>query len=462
MKQSPDDRGSRKDGDQFRPKEDEVSTLQLLSFWHRGVEGELKLLHLPGVLTRPELDGKSALLLLVGLRPDSAVHFWQSGANGVELETALFFDGRCMSRNLVTNSFQIWSTNEEFQKPIATFDRGFIDLWWQLEERLLHLYRKYGMRLGSISPEQVVGYALSEEIKVPWLQAAKEAGLLRDLDVPQAVRGLAHSGRTQALSLKCRQLLNAIAERQSDPYGLSCLRYWLTLDTWSYHEGICLLADIDPESMPLGPSAPMNPDLFPFSDELRKPPQLLSEVSPYIDASEYGFGLFFGGDVFDNTQAGRSVKEHLAAYTQRGKNAVAVGRAMESRLNTSRSGLGEPAQLAHSEEKRFAPAQFVNWATSANFKPPWYEWALSQNLIDQRDSPFQVPFFDPDSDAYPELLHIAVRAWEEARKGGEGTPKQRVEAFVEQRYPHILKGPREAIALVANWQKTGGRPKSGG
>jgi hypothetical protein len=82
------------------------------------------------------------------------------------------------------------------------------------------------------------------------------------------------------------------------------------------------------------------------------------------------------------------------------------------------------------------------------------------------DSPFEAPFFDPDAEDYPEMLAIAVRAWEHARKGTEGTPKQRVLGFLYAQHRKLPQGTREAIAQVANWQRSGGRPankaKTGG
>ena len=47
-------------------------------------------------------------------------------------------------------------------------------------------------------------------------------------------------------------------------------------------------------------------------------------------------------------------------------------------------------------------------------------------------------------------------------KGESGTPKQRIQEFIKERYPKVKEGTRDAIALVANWQKSGGRPKTGG
>lgn len=72
-----------------------------------------------------------------------------------------------------------------------------------------------------------------------------------------------------------------------------------------------------------------------------------------------------------------------------------------------------------------------------------------------------LPLLDPDGQDYPELLHIALRAWDHARTAqGLGTPKQKIAAFLADRYGSIPSSTREAIALIANWQKNPGRPKN--
>jgi hypothetical protein len=71
---------------------------------------------------------------------------------------------------------------------------------------------------------------------------------------------------------------------------------------------------------------------------------------------------------------------------------------------------------------------------------------------------FELPAFDADASDYPELLAIALRAWEHARSVSTGTPKQRIMAFLDSNYPHLAKGTKEIIAQVANWNRTGGRP----
>jgi hypothetical protein len=114
----------------------------------------------------------------------------------------------------------------------------------------------------------------------------------------------------------------------------------------------------------------------------------------------------------------------------------------------------------HDAEKRYSPEHYLGWAEARGFKPEWLEWAHEQGLIDAHEAVFRQPFFDPDSEDYPELLHIAVNAWQEAKIGGAGTPKQRIERFLEERYPTLPPTTRSLISQVANWQRTGGRPKT--
>jgi hypothetical protein len=116
----------------------------------------------------------------------------------------------------------------------------------------------------------------------------------------------------------------------------------------------------------------------------------------------------------------------------------------------------------HDPSQRRTPAFFVRWAESRGFDVEWAAWAREHEFL-ERDAPAtEPPYFDADSEDYPELLHVAVRAWDHAKNGTGGTPKQRITAFVSDRYPHISDGAKEAIALIANWQKSGGRPKTGG
>ncbi len=125
----------------------------------------------------------------------------------------------------------------------------------------------------------------------------------------------------------------------------------------------------------------------------------------------------------------------------------------------------------------FSRDELGRWL-SENGLPSRYQFALNKETeVDEGESEFDPsesgkvvgidqaslpPYFDSDSDDYPQLLHIAVRAWEHARSTSGGTAKQRISNYVLERYPDIAEGTREAIALVANWKKAGGRPRTGG
>jgi hypothetical protein len=116
----------------------------------------------------------------------------------------------------------------------------------------------------------------------------------------------------------------------------------------------------------------------------------------------------------------------------------------------------------HDASLRRSPAFFLQWAESRGFEIEWAMWAREAGYIDTDPPATAPPFFDADADDYPRLLHIAVRAWDHARIGSRGTAKQRITAYLQERYPELSASEKEAIAVIGNWQKSGGRPKTGG
>jgi hypothetical protein len=116
----------------------------------------------------------------------------------------------------------------------------------------------------------------------------------------------------------------------------------------------------------------------------------------------------------------------------------------------------------HDNEQRRSPTFFVQWAESRGFDVEWSAWARENDFIDAPPPITAPPFFDADSEDYPKLLHIAVRSWEHARQENHGTAKKRILEFLNDRYPELSTSEKEAIALIGNWQKSGGRPKTGG
>ncbi|ART59488.1 hypothetical protein CBP36_12135 [Acidovorax carolinensis] len=116
----------------------------------------------------------------------------------------------------------------------------------------------------------------------------------------------------------------------------------------------------------------------------------------------------------------------------------------------------------HEVEARRSPAFFIQWAETRGFEIEWASWARASGYIDTDPPATAPPFFDADSEDYPKLLHIAVRAWDHARHTSKGTAKQRIAAFLHERYPDLSASEKEAISMIGNWQKSGGRPKTGG
>lgn len=68
--------------------------------------------------------------------------------------------------------------------------------------------------------------------------------------------------------------------------------------------------------------------------------------------------------------------------------------------------------------------------------------------------------FDPDAAEYPEQLDIALQAWRAISvKRKEGPIKEQLAKWVNENYPGQPASAIERISTIANWDKTGGRPK---
>lgn len=68
--------------------------------------------------------------------------------------------------------------------------------------------------------------------------------------------------------------------------------------------------------------------------------------------------------------------------------------------------------------------------------------------------------FDESAEHYPSELDVAMQAWWAVTKNPDNavTPKQQLQAWLEQYYPKLSVEARERIAIVCNWGKRGGRP----
>jgi hypothetical protein len=239
-----------------------------------------------------------------------------------------------------------------------------------------------------------------------------------------------------------------------DPFPDSRLRYWLALEVWDREEGLQVLSGVTPGSVRLADDDDpffagtglaarrwISGDTFrlPSFDFLRPPPYL-NGFSPSAREEMKRRELMF-----------REIRESLLDHCRR------VYQHFAHKLDHSPSALGEPI-----EDGRWRPVAFLAWALRVGFKPEWYGWAQSQGLLPDGLDPMFEPFFDADAENYPELLAIAIRAWTAAKSMADGTPKQRVLAYLGERHPDLLPSTKEAIALVANWQKAGGRPRRNG
>ena len=72
--------------------------------------------------------------------------------------------------------------------------------------------------------------------------------------------------------------------------------------------------------------------------------------------------------------------------------------------------------------------------------------------------------FNQDSSNYPSELDIAMQAWRGVTKGQNtgGTAKERIERWLDVRYPDrrdLSNEARQRIAVICNWEKSGGRPR---
>jgi hypothetical protein len=433
-------------------------TLELKKYFEKSMAGELDLVRLPDLLRHDTWQAPFGLLPLLGLSLQSGVVIQNDQWEPVKISHLEYLDGRLEDRNESTDGFRLGFLERDTQGYIAIDTEITRQRWDKLASDFGTLLRYWntGEHPRNNAPSYYVKWALSKNIDVPWLDAAQRLGFLRDVE--------RNSSSTPVFMKKSRvspgqlndEVIQSLIQRQThsltDLYSNSALKQWLKLPTWSYEEGMYLLADIVPNSVKA---------------------TMLDSFPDFDNALPLGFDDLlmiesWGGFLIERHDF-RCSDEAYSAYMQllkfKGERTAVLGervKALDYKLQASIKGLGEPAPTSHSSIKRYTPKQFLTWAATENFKPDWFDWATAQNLIEASDSALQAPFFDADSEDYPELLHIAVRAWDAVRREETTkTPKQRILAYLE-RYSHLSEDARNAIASVANWRKSGGRPKKGG
>ncbi len=264
--------------------------------------------------------------------------------------------------------------------------------------------------------------------------------------------------------------MEGLREVARAPYHFSSLRRWLTLETWRPKDALLLLSGVCPK----GALVDWSYENF-MGAEIDEPriraATCLNAIHDRYDIPERSAWddeiaelrqtIRKGKGTHSEQEAAR-LEQKLAKLLELRGSPEIVSRDQEfhhrSQILSSLSHHWFSGE--HDTEKRYSPEYYLGWAAAREFTPEWLEWAKKQGLIDEHETVFRQPFFDPDGEDYPELLHIAVSAWQEARKGGAGTPKQRIERFLEQRYSTLPPTTRTLISQLANWQRTGGRPKS--
>lgn len=267
--------------------------------------------------------------------------------------------------------------------------------------------------------------------------------------------------------------LQSMAEQRKDPFLYSDLTDSLELETWIPEEALMRLAGIDPHAA-----------IFEWSYE--------NFMGAEIHQPKIRHAMCFSdtGDLYDypvtdDFELGPSELRRMIRDAQKNGGTEQDINKLQRDLNeVERWSNDETSQYKtqtlslratmlgvlkkrwdsgdHDVTQRHSPVFFVRWAEKRGFEVEWAEWARKNQLLPEGQAAETPPYFDADSEDYPELLHIAVAAWEHARKSTGRTPKQRILSYLVERYPALKEAPREAIATVANWQKGGGRPRTGG
>lgn len=116
-------------------------------------------------------------------------------------------------------------------------------------------------------------------------------------------------------------------------------------------------------------------------------------------------------------------------------------------------------------EERFfeSPKYFIEFFLSKGIEPPWLEYAKEENLVNFLNTDTELEDdtnYVFDEDKYPAELHIAITAYKYALENikDHPKPKQFILEYLKEKYPKLDANARERIAVIANWNKTGGAP----
>lgn len=325
-------------------------------------------------------------------------------------------------------------------------------------------------------------FRFNESLKeIQKLAAARDAKKRwEDVEFPEKDKDLlekyfASEIKKEDLTLEARMYcsLQTIQDQRKDPFFYSELPGLLELETWKPEVALLILAGIEP----IAPIFEWSYENF-MGAEVHEPK--IRHANCFSDVGDLYDWPVVEDFEFDSTTLKRMIKEaekNGSSQQERDKFQSDLDEIERWSQNETSQYVSQTLALRatmlgvlktrwdsgdHDPAQKQSPVYFVRWAEKRGFNIEWAEWARKNQFLPEGESAETPPYFDADGEDYPELLHIAVRAWDHARNGDVGTPKQRIQDFIKQRYPHIKEGTRDAIALVANWQKSGGRPKTGG
>jgi hypothetical protein len=276
-----------------------------------------------------------------------------------------------------------------------------------------------------------------------------------------------------SLGAQMHVVASSMLDRKREPFLYSELPRWLEMETWSPADGLLILAGVDPHAAIIDWSYENYMGATIDTPIIRH----ANWFSSTADLYDYPISL-------DHKYTAKELARMIDSATASGANSREIKILSEELDELQRWNADETSQFKiqvlrlraemvgilkrrwdsgeHDSAQRRSPEYFIQWAEKRGFLIEWAVWAREKGYINVAPPASDPPYFDADSEDYPELLHIAVRAWEHAKQTSGGTPKQRISNFVSERYPHVSDGAKEAICLIANWQKSGGRPKTGG
>jgi len=117
----------------------------------------------------------------------------------------------------------------------------------------------------------------------------------------------------------------------------------------------------------------------------------------------------------------------------------------------------------------YSPSYYIEWALCKGIRPEWLDWAIKKELFTPKSNTEKTlqPEFDKTNLTYPPELDMALQAWRKvSATEGKGKPKARIRTWlnnVNDSLPKEMKLSKDAIeriAIVANWDKTGGATRS--